>query len=127
MNFALVLSSNRVGGTKTDWPTLLGATDGAAVTPDVETENKLEIALLGEPATDRTRSTVLAQFGDPTAQQSAEEAFKAKPATQSDGMMIPTGALMRSKAGRGQPQPGPGTPLDTMAGLLLGSPEFQRR
>ena len=126
MNFALVLSSNRVGGTKTDWPALLGATDGAAVTPDVETENKLEIALLGEPATDRTRSTVLAQFGDPTAQQSAEEAFKAKPAAQSDGMMIPTGALMRGKAGRG-PQPGPGTPLDTMAGLLLGSPEFQRR
>ena len=35
----------------------------ASVTPDVETENKLEIALLGEPATDRTRSTVLAQFG----------------------------------------------------------------
>jgi uncharacterized protein (DUF1800 family) len=129
MNFALVLSSNRVMGVKTDWPTLLRATDAeleTPVTPDVETENKLEIALLGEPATDRTRSTVLAQFADPTAQQSAEEAFKSKPATQSDGMMVPTGALMRGKAGRG-PQPGPGSPLDTMAGLLLGSPEFQRR
>jgi uncharacterized protein (DUF1800 family) len=125
MNFALVLSGNRVPGVKTDWPELLGAEDGVPVTPDVETENKLETALLGEPASDRTRSTVLAQFADPTAQQSAEEAFRAKPA-QSDAAMLPTGALLRAKAVRG-PQVGPGSPLDTMAGLLLGSPEFQRR
>jgi uncharacterized protein (DUF1800 family) len=129
MNFALVLSSNRVGGTKTDWPSLLGATDGTAVSPDVETENKLEMALLGEPASDKTRSTVLAQFGDPTAQQSAEEAFRAKPATQSEGMMVGgAGRFMQTKAGKApQQQAGPGSPLDTMAGLLLGSPEFQRR
>ena len=51
MNFALVLSSNRMPGTKTDWAVLLGDSDGAPPpTPDVETENKLEIALLGEPA-----------------------------------------------------------------------------
>jgi uncharacterized protein (DUF1800 family) len=130
MNFALVLSSNRVNGTKTDWPVLLGATDAAqaaSVIPGVETENKLEMALLGEPASDRTRSVVLAQFGDPTAQQSAEEAFQAKPAVESDAAMPPRAALMRGRAGRGGPQPGPGSPLDTMAGLLLGSPEFQRR
>ena len=126
MNFALVLSSNRVGGTKTDWPVLLGATDAAQVTPDVETENKLEVALLGEPASDRTRSVVLAQFGDPTAQQSAEEAFQARPAAENDAAMMPRGGLLKGRAGRG-PQPGPGSPLDTMAGLLLGSPEFQRR
>jgi uncharacterized protein (DUF1800 family) len=125
MNFALVLSSNRMMGVKTDWSTLLGDNEGAAVTPSVETENKLELALLGEPASDKTRSTVLAQFGDPTAQQSAEEAFRAKP-MQGDGEMVPKAGLMRGRAGRG-PQPGPGTPLDTMAGLLLGSPEFQRR
>ncbi|HEV2576619.1 MAG TPA: DUF1800 family protein [Acidobacteriaceae bacterium] len=126
MNFALVLSSNRVMGVKTDWPELLGDADGTpAPAPDVATENKLEIALLGEPASDRTRSTVLAQFGDPTAQQSAEEAFKAKP-VQDETAMVPTAGLMRGKPGRA-PQPGPGSPLDTMAGLLLGSPEFQRR
>jgi hypothetical protein len=131
MNFALVLSSNRVMGTKTDWPTLLRATDAepaTPITPDVQTENKLEIALLGEPATDRTRSTVLAQFGDPTAQQSAEDAFKSKPVTQTDDMMAAGGArFMGTKAGRAPQQRGPGSPLDTMAGLLLGSPEFQRR
>jgi hypothetical protein len=122
-----VLSGNRVAGTKTDWPVLLGDSDGALPpTPDVATENKLEIALLGQPASDRTRSVVLAQFGDPTAQQSAEDAFRAKPAAESDASMLPRGALLRGRAGRG-PQPGPGSPLDTMAGLLLGSPEFQRR
>jgi uncharacterized protein (DUF1800 family) len=127
MNFALVLSSNRVPGTKTDWPVLLGDKDGApAPMPDVETENKLEMALLGEAASDRTRSVVLAQFGDPTAQQSAEDAFRGRPAMESDVSMMPRGALLKGKAGRG-PQPGPGSPLDTMAGLLLGSPEFQRR
>src|SRR5215469_1397926 len=41
MNFALVLSSNRVGGTKTDWPMLLGATDGTAVSPIFETDDIL--------------------------------------------------------------------------------------
>jgi hypothetical protein len=98
------------------------------VSPDVETENKLEVALLGEPASDKTRSTVLAQFGDPTAQQSAEEAFRAKPATQSEGMMVGgAGRFMQTKAGKAPQQAGPGSPLDTMAGLLLGSPEFQRR
>ena len=141
MNFALVLSSNRVNGVKTDWPTLLGASDGVTVSPDVGTENKLEMALLGEPASDKTRSTVLAQFDDPTAQQSAEAAFKAKPVTQSDGMMGFTpasklagdpgaggGRFMQTRPGRApQQQAGPGSPLDTMAGLLLGSPEFQRR
>src|SRR6201994_1126332 len=93
MNFALVLSSNRVMGVKTDWPGLLGSADAASapVTPGVETENKLELALLGEPASDKTRSTVLAQFADPTAQQSAEEAFKAKPVTQSETLMVPAG------------------------------------
>ncbi|HXS11298.1 MAG TPA: DUF1800 family protein [Acidobacteriaceae bacterium] len=133
MNFALVLSSNRVGGTKTDWPRLLGDSEGAPpLTPDVETENKLEMALLGEPASDKTRSTVLAQFGDPTAQQSAEEAFKAKPATQSETLMVPAdgGFMPRfnpKRPGRERPVNVQGTPLDTMAGLLLGSPEFQRR
>jgi uncharacterized protein (DUF1800 family) len=128
MNFALVLSSNRMMGVKTDWPTLLGASDGVMVSPDVGTENKLELALLGEPASDKTRSTVLAQFDDPTAQRSAEEAFRTRPATQSDGMMAAGGGrFMQTRAGRAPQQTGPGAPLDTMAGLLLGSPEFQRR
>jgi hypothetical protein len=122
MNFALVLSSNRVNGTKTDWPALLHD-DGSPVLPNAATENKLEIALLGEPASDRTRSTVLAQFGDPTTQQTAEEAFR-KPAASENEM---AGVQLVKTSGPRAPQPTAGAPLDTMAGLLLGSPEFQRR
>ena len=133
MNFALVLSSNRMPGVKTDWPTLLGSTDGAAVpSPNVETENKLEMALLGEPASDKTRSTVLAQFDDPTMPQSAEDAFKAKPTTESETLMVPAsgGFIPRfnpKRPGRDRPVTVQEQPLNTMAGLLLGSPEFQRR
>lgn len=137
MNFALVLSSNRLIGVKTDWPGLLGATDLASgtsagtvapdsVAPDEETEKKLEVALLGEPATDRTRETVMAQFADPTAQQTAEEAFRAKPVTQSEGLTGGAGARSMQTSPGNRPGNVP-SPLDTMAGLLLGSPEFQRR
>ena len=131
MNFALVLSSNRVNGTKTDWPVLLGSSDATSVTPDVETENKLEIALLGQPASDRTRSAVMEEFGNPTAQQSAEEGFRAQQG-MSESIMVPADGgfmpkLNPKKPGRDRPVTVQETPLNTMAGLLLGSPEFQRR
>jgi uncharacterized protein (DUF1800 family) len=131
MNFALVLSSDRVAGTRTDWPALLGETDSAAVesAPDAATEKRLETLLLGQSATERTRATVLAQFTNPTAQQSAEEGFRAQASATDDGDFA-GGRLLRTKAGRDRPgnaRQAQETPLDTMAGLLLGSPEFQRR
>ncbi len=54
-------------------------------------------------------------------------------ANEDDGAVVGAGMLQRAaygkKGGRGEGgfQPGPETPLDTMAGLLLGSPDFQRR
>jgi uncharacterized protein (DUF1800 family) len=132
MNFALVLSSNRLPGTRTDWPQLLGEPDSAQAEsePDTATEKRLEALLLGQPATPRTRETVLAQFKDPMAQQSAEQSFKAKPAELEQdeaSMSAGGGRLLQTKAGRDRQMNAPETPLDTMAGLLLGSPEFQRR
>jgi hypothetical protein len=126
MNFALVLSADRLPGTQTDWVSLLG--NGEA-TP--ATEKKLESLLLGQPAAVRTRETVLAQFNDATVQGKAEEAFNARP-VMDDGAEMAGGGLMRVKAGRGGrggfgQDAGPASPLDTMAGLLLGSPDFQRR
>jgi uncharacterized protein (DUF1800 family) len=80
MNFALVLSGNRVPGTKTDWAGMLGSGDASA-----GMERELEGDLLGQAASVRTRAAV------------------ARPGKPSE------------------------VPLDTMAGLLMGSPEFQRR
>jgi uncharacterized protein (DUF1800 family) len=138
MNFALVLSGGRVPGTMTSWPPLLGAAGDSDVvaTPTPTTEKQLEGLILGEPAAERTRETVLQQFNNPTAQQTAEKNFNQRLAADPEmadmngaAMKQNGAALLRTRAGRGQ---GPRqnqaeTPLDTMAGLLLGSPDFQRR
>ena len=140
MNFALVLSGSRLQGTATDWPALLGESgENQAAAPTPQTEARLELLLLGQPAASNTRATVMDQFSNPAAQSQAEQSFKArltqaKPdaasdsAATSDSGMIRVGGAKRGGAGR-QAYQGyqPGTPLDTMAGLLLGSPDFQRR
>jgi uncharacterized protein (DUF1800 family) len=140
MNFALVLSGGRVPGTVTNWPELLEDSAGdsdndVAQAPTPTTEQELEALLLGQPASPRTRATVLAQFSDPTAQSVAETNFNqrsgagmraAQTSTQETGGFVRAG--LSTKGGRGQQQFNrPETPLDTMAGLLLGSPDFQRR
>jgi hypothetical protein len=147
MNFALVLSGGRVPGTMTSWPPLLGTSGDTDVVsaPTPATEKQLESLILGEPAADRTRETVLQQFNNPTAQQTAEKNFNQRPATDAEMAQMDSGAmndaqalaggaqggasLLRTRAGRGQGQRQnmPETPLDTMAGLLMGSPDFQRR
>jgi uncharacterized protein (DUF1800 family) len=139
MNFSLVLSGDRLPGTRTNWPMLLGspADSAVATSPSPATEKQLESLLLGQPATERTRQTVLAQFNNPTAQLQAEQNFNAQPAMADPDAedMAPgkqAGGLMRvggrRGGGRGDLQLNrPETPLDTMAGLLLGSPDFQRR
>ena len=86
MNFALMLAGDHVAGVHPAWPE-----PGSPVVPVAYTqqatnvkERRLEMLLLGEPVSDRTRQAVLAQSaGDAKA--------------------------------------------SVMAGLLLGSPEFQRR
>ena len=91
-------------------------------------ENALEAVLLGQSATDRTRSAVIAEFGNPTAQEQAVAGFEGGAVSSREVEVMGSGTgLVRAKA----LQHGQGgqveTPLGTMAGLLLGSPEFQRR
>jgi uncharacterized protein (DUF1800 family) len=142
MNFALVLSGSKVPGVQTNWPMLLGEGDSVAQAPTAATEKRLETLLLGDPAAARTREAVMAEFNNPTAQEQAAKSFAAVPAKgdmagQGNGEMAGDGELLRAAYGKkgagarggdsfqaaGQAE----TPLDTMAGLLLGSPEFQRR
>jgi len=131
MNFALVLSAGRVGGVRTDWASLIGDA-GAVEAPTAATEKRLEAVILGQPAATRTRETVMAQFANGSAVMTAEANFNAQrvaagddAAEQGAGMMVRAGYGRRG--GGGGQQGGPATPLDTMAGLLLGSPDFQRR
>ena len=132
MNFALGLSSDRIPGVQTDWTRLLGQT-GAGMEPVALTtdgsrdaaaakEAKLETLLLGQAVSDRTRSTVLQQFQDQGMQQQAEKSFSIRP-----NDFEPMAQVLNPARLRQQNRP----PLDReaamMAGLLLGSPEFQRR
>jgi hypothetical protein len=129
MNFAVILSGNRLPATQINWPGLLGGDSDA--TP--QTERKLETLLLGHAAAEKTRAAVLAQAADPNTQQQALESFTEQPAMQQNTKSDP--GMMRVNLGRKGMARGPGpaqsaqpaSPLDNMAGLLLGSPEFQRR
>ena len=133
MNFALVLSGGHIPGAHPDWPRLLGDPEESPVvaSPNSVTELKLESLLLGQPAASHTRETVMDQFTNPVTQQAAQQNFALK-SNESDD--VGAGAsFLRVNAG-GPKKQGPGfqagqpvTPLDTMAGLLLGSPDFQRR
>jgi hypothetical protein len=98
--------------------------------PTAATEKRLEAVILGQAASPRTRETVMAQFADGSAVMTAEANFNAQKAAGEDEADNGAGMLKRAGYGRragGGFQAGPATPLDTMAGLLLGSPEFQRR
>jgi uncharacterized protein (DUF1800 family) len=133
MNFALGLSSDRIPGVQTDWTRLLGhgeaevepaalTSTGPATDATAAKEAKLELMLLGQPVSDRTRSTVLQQFQNQDMQQQAVKDFPIRPNEFEPMAQVLNPAVLKQKA-----RP----PLDReaamMAGLLLGSPEFQRR
>jgi hypothetical protein len=122
MNFAVSLSNDRVVGVETDWARLLRESGAlSAGVSAAEKERKLEAVLLGQSVSDRTRETVLAQFQDQTTQQQAEKSFGIRANEQEPMAQV----LNISSPKRVRP------PFDReaagIAGLLLGSPEFQRR
>ncbi len=131
MNFALVLSSNRMNGVATDWSGLLGksepgmqgalATGSAGNSVDVK-EQKLEMLLLGQPVSDRTRATVIRQFQNAAVQDDAAKGFSIM-ASRGE----PRARALNAGASAGQGRPAGDRESEVMAGLLLGSPEFQRR
>ena len=132
MNFALSLSSNRIPGVVTNWSGVMGrgtaGREPAGFPPGsvdavvTAKEKSLEMVLLGQAASEQTRSTVLQQADDQAMQQQAVKSFSIRP-NDAEPM-----AQVLHVVGPKQPVK---PPLDresaTMAGLLLGSPEFQRR
>lgn len=131
MNFALVLASDHVRGTEVDWANLLH--DPAAATaaePGAADEKHLEQIILGEPASQHTRDVVLTQFNTPGMQSEAQKNFNLHPPAAKPMFGMPgrrPKAMLTQGASFTYAASQPETPLDTMAGLLLGSPDFQRR
>ncbi len=102
MNFALSLAANRLPGITTRF-----ADPSPSSTPQSE-ESRLESLLIGTEASDATRTAVLRQF---ESQSAGHDGSQPMPATIS---------------GRQNHNPAPHQE-QLLAGLLLGSPEFQRR
>jgi uncharacterized protein (DUF1800 family) len=138
MNFSLVLAGNRLGGTQMDWPALLNQpaakemvvsaqSSGVADDAVVAKETKLESILMGQPVSDKTRETVLKQFNDQTAQQEAVKNFPIKPTDPELMAGLMPGGSMALNPNRPRAMVSVDPQAAIMAGLLLGSPEFQRR
>jgi uncharacterized protein (DUF1800 family) len=138
MNFSLILTGDHMAGVRTGIAQMLGesnptirpASYAAAATEDLamEKEKRLEMYILGRPASDRTRTTVLQQCQNSAAQEQAEKQFPIK-ATDPEQMAstLPYGRLSPPFDAPAQVQLPLGKEAGMMAGLLLGSPEFQRR
>ncbi len=124
LNFALALSTNRVVGVRTDWDALLAgpsATSGPAPADPQAKELALESRLLHIQVSDRTRSTILAQITADPAQQQAS----LRQVAVEDRKRDPLAARAVSDRVERVPVADPQAAL--AAGLLFGSPEFQRR
>jgi uncharacterized protein (DUF1800 family) len=132
MNFSLMLSGGRIPGVQTDWTRLLEqgvagvqpkaiSGDGADSVAAVK-EKKLEMLLLGQPVSDLTRTTVLQQFEVQTTQQEAAKSFSIRV-----NGAEPMAAVLNPAAQQKKARPPQDPQAAAMAGLLLGSPEFQRR
>jgi uncharacterized protein (DUF1800 family) len=121
MNFALSLAANRLPGISIAWDptetmnndTATLETNPAAPDPQVE-ETRLESLLVTGGVSDSTRAAVLQQFE------------QQKNQVQSGAVAVPLAAMERQKY-RARAATEAEKQDQLLAGLLLGSPEFQRR
>jgi uncharacterized protein (DUF1800 family) len=121
MNFALSLAANRLPGISIAWDptesvnndTAMLEANPAAPDPQME-ESRLESFLVSGGVSDSTRTAVLQQFEQQSSQN--QNLAAAMPVAATDRQKFRTRAVTAAER---QDQ--------VLAGLLLGSPEFQRR
>jgi uncharacterized protein (DUF1800 family) len=114
MNFALMLASGRLPGIKVDWsPQAANASDaGAQVAPlPAQEEARLEPLLLPEGASATTRAAALQEFQ----RQNAQDGAQMRPVAAAQRFNRPGLQNIRAREDA------------LLAGLLIGSPDFQRR
>jgi uncharacterized protein (DUF1800 family) len=128
MNFALSLAANRLPGITVEWApemdmsTLDSDAPSQQVIPTPESEEaRLEPILLAGGVSDATRTAALEQFKAQSAQN---------PPAQNPPVAAPVAARRPAPGGKGR-QAAPADAYERedqlLAGLLMGSPEFQRR
>jgi len=124
LNFALALSTNRVVGVKVDWAHFLdagGDANSPAASDPAAKEATLEGKLLHLSVSDRTRSAIMAQITSDPEQQEANVKQVAVVDRRRDPLAVGSPGARSQMAELGDVQ------AALAAGLLFGSPEFQRR
>jgi uncharacterized protein (DUF1800 family) len=124
LNFAMALSTNRVVGVKVDWDHFLDAPaspDGSLSLDAAAKESALENKLLHLEVSDRTRSAILAQMMSDPAQQESSLKQVAVVDRKRDPLALGNPGARAQMTMPGDVQ------AALAAGLLFGSPEFQRR
>ena len=119
MNFALALSSNRIAGVHTDLPSLV-----ASAPAELSAEDKdrmLEDRILHMSVSDRTRAAIMQQITAPADQQQSSLRQIAVKNAGRDSL-----TTLRAPMGK-QEQQSIDPQIALAAGLIFGSPEFQRR
>jgi uncharacterized protein (DUF1800 family) len=140
MNFALALVSNRIPGTRVDLSRLVGDTKPGTSIDKAKLLDRLVSVIVGGEISAKTRETLLKQLNDqitlPAAQPGAQLATNVAPANPfEEGFQR---GILGPGPGGPQQQPAPqqlarlnasniDNPLVKLAGLILGSPEFQRQ
>ena len=113
MNFALSLATNHYAGIKSDW----SAANSTQLNPDLS-EQVLEARLVPTGVSEQTKTAILGQAQGQAQGQAPTQSSPAAPAS------VPAAAKPLSPAAQAAAIDRQNAQL---AGLLLGSPEFQRR
>jgi uncharacterized protein (DUF1800 family) len=133
MNFALVMTGDKLPGVRTDWTRLLGEpagpgkqvslekSDAAVASESAVKERKLEQILLGEPLSEKTRAVVLGSSEDDTAALQAAKEFQLGGGGKGGYAGLQALVVQGKNAVPNDPE------AAVMAGMMLGSPEFQKR
>jgi len=121
MNFALGLTSGKVRGVKVDAVQLAG---GPPAPPDASTVlSALEANLLAGDVSKQTHDSIIAQIEAPAKNAAANEQNQSQNQNQNQNK-----DQLDKKVSQRKPADAPRPPdASAIAGLLLGSPEFQKR
>jgi uncharacterized protein (DUF1800 family) len=136
MNFALALVSNRIPGTRVDLSRLMTGTKPGSSVDRGQLLDRLVGLIVGGEMSAATRETLLKQLSDqitlppPPPAQTASNAAPANPfeAGFQRGNLNPGGGGQQQQQQLARMNPAAiDNPVVKLAGLILGSPEFQRQ
>ncbi len=138
MNFALALVNNRIPGTRVDLARLMGEQKTGTSIDKEKLLDRFVGLIVGGEMSARTRETLLKQLTDQITippMTSAQTASNAAPANPFEvafqrGNLNPGGGgaqQQQQQIARANPAASIDNPVVKLAGLILGSPEFQRQ